>query len=59
MGRRRDFRDPDDVQAILLRMGKHFVDMLDKMCEVDDRSRRQLVEQLIREEYSDRTRPQR
>lgn len=46
---RRGFRDPDEVQAILLRMGTEFVDYLDELCDTNQRSRREIVEILVAE----------
>jgi hypothetical protein len=46
---RKGFRDPEEVQAILLRMGTPFVDSLDRLCGVNQRSRREIVEILVAE----------
>jgi hypothetical protein len=41
------------VQSIVLRMGTGYVDALDRLCDVNDRSRRQIVEILVAEAYAD------
>ncbi len=46
---RAGFRDPDYVQSVVLRMGTGYVEALDELCEVNKRSRRELVEILIAE----------
>lgn len=43
------FRNADDVQSVVMRMGRGYVDALDELCEVNNRSRRELVEILIAE----------
>lgn len=48
---RAGFRDADHVQAVMLRMGYEFVDALDTLCEVNGRSRREIVEILVTEAY--------
>lgn len=40
-------RSPDDVQRVMLRMGKDFVEKLDFLCKRNERSRREIVEFLI------------
>lgn len=45
------FRDADHVQSVMMRMGTSFVEALDKLCEVNYRSRREIVETLIAEAY--------
>ena len=47
--KRAGFRDPDYVQSVVLRMGTGYVDALDELCEVNNRSRREIVEILIAE----------
>ena len=47
MARRRDYRDPDQVRSINMRMGDIYVDRLDELCDINDRSRRVIVEMLI------------
>ena len=46
---RKGFRDPAEVQGILLRMGTQFVDALDHLCDTNNRSRREIVEILVNE----------
>lgn len=45
------FRDADHVQSVMMRMGTSFVTALDKLCEVNFRSRREIVEILVAEAY--------
>ena len=45
------FRDAGHVQAVMMRMGTSFVAALDKLCEVNYRSRREIVETLVAEAY--------
>lgn len=42
-------RDPDEVQSIMMRMGKYYVRKLDRICRVNNRSRREIVEILVHE----------
>jgi hypothetical protein len=51
--KRAGFRDSNYVQSIVLRMGTGYVDALDRLCDVNDRSRRQIVEILVAEAYAD------
>jgi hypothetical protein len=44
---RRGFRNKDYVQPVAMRLGTGFVDALDDLCAVNNRSRRQIVEILI------------
>ena len=46
-------RDPDYVQQINLRMGAPFIDFLDKLCETNQRSRREIVEILVHEAHEE------
>ena len=46
-------RDPKHVESINLRMGDNFVVMMDKLCGVNRRSRREIVEILITEAYEE------
>lgn len=45
------FRNADHVQSVMLRMGTSFVDALDKLCEINFRSRREIIEILVSEAY--------
>ena len=45
------FRDADHVQSVVLRMGKSFVTALDKLCDANYRSRREIIEILVAEAY--------
>ena len=45
--KRAGFRDPDHVMSVVLRMGDSYVEALDKLCEINKRSRRELVEILV------------
>ena len=45
----RGMREPDEVQSVMLRMGRPFVKHLDTLCKVNQRSRREIVEILIAE----------
>lgn len=51
--KRAGFRDPDYVQSVVLRMGTGYVDALDELCELNGRSRREVVEILINEAATD------
>ena len=51
--KRAGFRDPDYVQSVVLRMGTGYVDALDELCDVNGRSRREIVEILITEAAAD------
>lgn len=42
-------RDPKHVQSVIFRMGKPYIKELDKLCEVNKRTRREIVEILIAE----------
>jgi len=42
-------RDQNHVVSIVLRMGTSYVEHLDRLCEVNGRSRRELIEILIAE----------
>lgn len=44
---RGQYRDKKFVQSIVLRMGKPYVEQLDQLCNVNNRSRREIVEMLI------------
>lgn len=46
-------RDPDYVRQINLRMGDTFIEMLDALCAVNQRSRRELVEILVHEAHDE------
>ena len=53
------FRDPDYVHSVVLRMGSEFIDRLDELCEVNKRSRREIIEILVAEaSYEYRTDPE-
>ena len=45
----RGTRNPDSVRPVVLRMGKEFVAHLDRLCTVNKRSRREIIEILIAE----------
>lgn len=45
--RRGNYRDPNYVQAIVVRMGKPFIKRLDSLCKANGRSRREVIELLI------------
>jgi len=49
--KRAGFRDPDHVQSIVLRMGANRVQLLDELCRVNSRSRRELVEIFVAEAF--------
>lgn len=51
MAVRKGLRPKETVQAVLLRMGIPFVDQLDELCEVNSRSRREIVETLVSEAF--------
>lgn len=44
-------RDQADVQRVMLRMGKSYVDQLDRLCTQNARSRREIVEFLIADAF--------
>ena len=46
-------RDPNHVDNINLRMGDNYVQMMDELCTVNCRSRREIVEILIMEAYEE------
>ena len=46
-------RDQRFVRDVLLRMGEGYVDMLDQLCDVNDRSRRIIIETLIHEAHQE------
>lgn len=46
---KRGMRNPEHVRSVILRMGKPFVEQLDKLCKVNKRSRRELIEILVSE----------
>jgi hypothetical protein len=43
------FRDSDHTRSVVLSFGLEFIDALDELCEVNQRSRREIVEILIAE----------
>ncbi len=45
----RNFRDPDHVSSVTLRMGNAFIDALDALCKANGRSRRDIIEILVTE----------
>lgn len=51
MAIRKGLRPKETVTAVLLRMGNDFVSQLDKLCEVNARSRREIVETLVAEAH--------
>lgn len=52
MARRKDYRARENVRSVVLRMGEDFIDMLDDLCDVNDRSRRQIVEAMTEKEHA-------
>lgn len=51
MAARKGLRPKDTVQAVLLRMSIPFVNKLDELCDVNSRSRREIVETLVNEAH--------
>ena len=51
MALRKGLRPSSEVKDVLLRMGKPFVAKLDKLCDVNKRARREIVETLVEEAY--------
>lgn len=51
MAARKGLRPKETVQAVLLRMSIPFVAQLDELCDVNDRSRREIVEMLVNEAH--------
>ena len=47
------FRDAEFTRNIVLRMGEDFITALDKLCEVNKRSRREIVEILVAEAFDE------
>ncbi len=47
------FRDADYTRNIVLRKGEDFIEALDKLCEVNQRSRREIVEILVAEAFDE------
>jgi predicted transcriptional regulator len=43
------FRDATCTRNVVLRMGEEFIEALDELCEVNKRSRREIVEILVSE----------
>ena len=48
---RPNFRDPAHVKPVMLRMGLEFIEALDRLCESNGRSRREIVEILVSEAF--------
>lgn len=46
-------RQPEYVRQVNLRMGDVFIDMLDDLCDTNQRSRREIVEILIHEAFDE------
>lgn len=46
-------RDPNEVKSVMLRMGDDFVACLDELCEVNKRSRREVVEILVDQAHAE------
>lgn len=44
---RGNYRDKAFVKSIMLRMGTLYINQLDHLCKINDRSRREIVELLI------------
>jgi hypothetical protein len=53
MARRKGFRDQEEVRSVVLRMGADYVAKLDRVCAVNERSRRVLVEILVDEAHAE------
>jgi hypothetical protein len=51
MAARKGLRPKSTVQAVLLRMSIPFVEQLDELCNVNRRSRREIVETLVAEAH--------
>lgn len=51
MAIRKGLRPKDTVTAVLLRMGNGYVEKLDQLCDVNSRSRREIVETLVTEAF--------
>ena len=51
MAARKGLRPKDTVQAVLLRMSIPFVEQLDELCDINGRSRRDIVEILVNEAH--------
>jgi hypothetical protein len=51
MAIRKGLRPKETVKDVLLRMGIPFVEQLDELCDVNARSRREIVETLVDEAY--------
>lgn len=47
----RGLRQKEHVKPVMLRMGDVFIDQLDKLCQANNRSRREIVEILVSEAY--------
>jgi|Cruoilmetagenom7_1024161.scaffolds.fasta_scaffold45552_2 gamma-glutamylcyclotransferase (GGCT)/AIG2-like uncharacterized protein YtfP len=47
--KRAGFRDPEFVHSVVLRMGTGFIDALDELCDINKRSRREIIEILVAE----------
>lgn len=45
------FRDAGYTRNVVLRMGEEFIEALDELCEVNKRSRREIVEILVSEAH--------
>ena len=43
------FRNADHTRNVVLRMGEEFISALDELCDVNKRSRREIIEILIAE----------
>jgi hypothetical protein len=52
MAIRKGLRPKETVKDVLLRMGIPYVTQLDSLCEVNARSRREIVETLVAEAFS-------
>ena len=52
MAIRKGLRPKETVTAVLLRMGNKFVQQLDQLCDVNARSRREIVETLVSEAHA-------
>ena len=46
-------RPASEVRSVVLRMGKDYVEELDTLCDANKRSRREIVEILVREAHEE------
>lgn len=53
MNKQKIRRHPDAVRSVVLRMGEDFIVKLDKLCALNRRSRREVVEMLVDREHAE------